>query len=163
MPRKAVCIGRLILFDRPSLSHHLAVTNADVSMTTTTTQDARLSKIDLFPAFKKNIGAQYPEKDGWKVFNRFNWVSYLHDFVLQRSTENGAERILIEINTDKEIRNEQIDQMRQVADRLAHDGTKVSRLVLVVSEDAATCSIPEDVSLCTLSEVMERGLPKLSA
>lgn len=132
-------------------------------MTTSTTQDARLSKIDLFPMFKKNIGAQYPEKDGWKVFNRFNWVSYLHDFVLQRSTEEGAERILIEINTDKEIRDDQIVQMRQIAERLAHDGTKVSRLVLVVADDADTCSIPDDVKLCTLNEVMEHGLPQLTA
>jgi len=127
-------------------------------MTSSPTQDSRLAKVDLFPMFKKSIIAQYPEQDGWKVFNRFNWVSYLHDFVLQRDTSGGAERILVEINTDKVIKDDQIHQMRDVAKRLEHDGTKVTRKILVASNESDRCTIPEDVELCFLQDFLDNGL-----
>jgi hypothetical protein len=132
-------------------------------MTSSTTHnDSRATKVDLFPTFKQNIVRQYPEADGWKVFNRFNWVSYLHDFVLQRDTPNGSERVLIEVNTDKQIKEDQIRQLREVAARLEHDGTKVTRKVLVINQEADCCTIPQDIEICLLNDFLDSGLAKMA-
>ena len=115
-----------------------------------------VSKVDLFPMFKKNINRDYPESDGWKVYNRFNWVSYLHDFVLQREVANGFERVVVEINTDKKITDDQISQLSQVALRLTNDETKVVKKILVISEEADAQGVPSDIEVMYLGEFLQR-------
>lgn len=115
-----------------------------------------VSKVDLFPMFKKNINRDYPESDGWKVYNRFNWVSYLHDFVLEREVANGIERVVVEINTDKKVTNDQISQLGQVALRLANHQTKVVKKILVVSEEADTQGVPPDIEVMYLGQFLQR-------
>ncbi len=124
-----------------------------------TTQN-KLNKVDLFPLFLKGIARQYPESEGWKVYNRFNWVSYLHDFVLQREGEKGTERVVVEVVTDRRIREENIVQLKEMATRLEHDGTKVSRTVVVLSDDTDSSGIPVDIEAIYLSDFLRFGLNK---
>lgn len=119
---------------------------------------SRLTKVDLFPMFKKNIGRDYPESDGWKVYNRFNWVSYLHDFVLQRELEGKTERVVVEINTDKKITDDQLEQLGLVAERLASGGAEVIRKVLVISEEAKADVVPEDIEVYHLNDFLNEGM-----
>ncbi|MFT7589839.1 MAG: hypothetical protein ACI959_002059 [Limisphaerales bacterium] len=113
-----------------------------------------LTKEDLFPIFKKNIGSNYPENEGWKVYNRFNWVSYLHDFVLQREVGEKVERIVVEINTDRKITQEQINQLNIVANRLSSEDVTVIKKILIIKKEAEVNSIPQDFEVFYLNEFL---------
>lgn len=108
--------------------------------------------------FKKGVSRQYPESEGWKVYNRFNWVSYLHDFVLQREHQGSTERVVVEIVTDKRIREEHVIQLRDIAGRLEHDGTRVSKKILVVADGADVSGIPTDIDVFFLADFLKNGL-----
>ena len=132
-------------------------------MVGTLTSESKMTKVDLFPMFKKGVARQYPESEGWKVYNRFNWVSYLHDFVLQREHQGSTERIVVEIVTDKRIREEQVEQLRDIAGRLEHDGTRVSKKILVVADGADVTGIPMDIEVFFLADFLKNGLTSQTA
>ena len=127
-------------------------------MAETLTTESKMTKVDLFPMFKKGIAKQYPENEGWKVYNRFNWVSYLHDFVLQRELDGLTERVVVEIVTDRKVRDEQISQLIEVAGRLEYDGTRVSKKIMVVADETDTSCIPADIEVYYLGEFLKNGL-----
>lgn len=117
-----------------------------------------LTKMDLFPMFKLQVSRDYPESEGWKVYNRFNWVSYLHDFVLQRQVGNVTERVVVEINTDQKITEDQFAKMRDMASRLEGDQVKVIKKVLLFSANASVADCPADIELCMLEDFLNSGL-----
>jgi hypothetical protein len=127
-------------------------------MVGTMTSESKMTKVDLFPMFKRGVARQYPEAEGWKVYNRFNWVSYLHDFVLQREHQGSIERVVVEIITDKKIREEQVAQLRDIAQRLEHDGTRVSKKIMVVADGSDVSGIPGDIEVFFLGDFLKHGL-----
>lgn len=125
-----------------------------------TVNGSKLSKEKLFPMFKKNIGGNFPESDGWKVYNRFNWVSYLHDFVLQRENGSRTERVVVEINTDKKITEDQLRQLDVVANRLTKKDTVVIKKILIINKEADLKSIPSDIEVYFLSDFLSGDVRK---
>jgi hypothetical protein len=129
---------------------------------TLTRNGNKLNKVNFFPLFKKSASRSYPESEGWKAYNRFNWISYLHDFVLQRESEGLRERILVEIVTEKVIQPELVTCLEELARRLEHDGTQVSRCILVVNDEASLPEIPRGMEVMRLSTFVQSGISRLS-
>lgn len=111
---------------------------------------------------KSTLRSSFPEKDGWKLYNRYNWSSKVYDYVLQKEEGNNTLRIVVEINFGDQVSLDDFVKLNELANRLESGTIKVVRTVMVVQENTQV-EAPKstNVEMISMSELIQNGIMNL--
>ena len=115
-------------------------------------------RTELVNPLKSSLLSIYPEKEGWKLYNRYNWATRIFDFVLQKEENGVIERILVEMNFENHISREHFSNLTSLAKRLSSGGCCFIKKVMVVDEMATFDRIPADVEIISLRKLLSSTL-----
>ncbi len=116
-------------------------------------QNQKFAKEQISNLVKENLASLYPEQEGWKVYNRYNWLSYLYNYVVQREQDGIVERVVVEVNTHTLADSESVRNLEMLADRLADDQSKVIEKILVANSDN-TVFESKDLKYISLNQLL---------
>ncbi len=120
------------------------------------------NKSEILNPVKSTLLSFYPEKDGWKLYNRYNWASKVFDYVLQKEDNNQIDRILIEINFENHINNDVFSKLDVLAKRLCTSTSNIIRKIMIIDDLASTDKVPSDIDIIPISKMLKDGLLCLS-
>lgn len=111
---------------------------------------------------KSTLRSSFPEKDGWKLYNRYNWSSKVYDYVLQKEEGKNTLRIVVEINFGDQVSLNDFVKLNELAKRLESGTIQVVRTVMVVQENTQI-EAPEttNVEMISMSELIQNGIMNL--
>lgn len=119
-------------------------------------------QVDMLNPLKSTLRSSFPEKDGWKLYNRYNWSSKVYDYVLQKEEGNNTLRIVVEINFGDQVSLDDFVKLNELANRLESGTIKVVRTVMVVQENTQV-EAPKstNVEMISMSELIQNGIMNL--
>ncbi|MFN0274525.1 MAG: hypothetical protein ACKVPJ_02170 [Chitinophagales bacterium] len=113
---------------------------------------------EMLSPLKSTLLNLYPERDGWKLYNRYNWATKVFDFVLQKEEGLQTSRILVEINFERVISKEHFNKLDVLAKRLKGGNCVLVRKIMIVDDMSSIASIPEDVDIVPISTLIRTNL-----
>jgi formyltetrahydrofolate synthetase len=119
-------------------------------------------QVDMLNPLKSTLRSSFPEKDGWKLYNRYNWSSKVYDYVLQKEEGKNTLRIVVEINFGDQVSLNDFVKLNELAKRLESGTIQVVRTVMVVQENTQI-EAPEttNVEMISMSELIQNGIMNL--
>ena len=124
-------------------------------------------KTELVSLLKQSLEHNYPESDGWKHYNRYNWSSRNFDLILQREDNDGEiYRIVVCVNFDHSITKEEYTTVSKLARRLNHGTSVIMKKMLVVDDLAMVAKGPSDIEVVQIGKMLSESQstePKLVA
>ena len=122
----------------------------------TTKQGA--NQVEMLNPFKSTLRNLYPEKEGWKLYNRFNWSTKVFDYVLQKEENNVVYRILVELNLENTITKDHFAKLDNLASRLEAGKSTLTRKIMII-DDAARLEISDrSIEVVLLSNLFDTSL-----
>lgn len=116
------------------------------------------TRSEMINPLKTSLLNIYPEREGWKLFNRYNWASKVFDFVLQKESNNQISRILVEFNFESNISVEHFNQLSDLAIKLQNDNSKIISKIMIVDDFAQICQDSEDIEIIPISSFINENL-----
>lgn len=120
------------------------------------------SKSEMMNPLKISLLNIYPETEGWKLFNRYNWASKVFDFVLQKESNNEISRILVEFNFESNISVEHFTQLSELASKLQNGSSKLINKIMIVDDYATVYKNSDDVEIIPISQFINDNLIRFS-
>lgn len=93
---------------------------------------------------------RYPASDNWEITPQENRKTYIPDFVVQRDTSKGIEKIVVEVKRDKTISFENINQLNAYTRNLAGNGVKSVNKTFAVFAGTDTSLLTDDFEVIYL-------------
>jgi len=112
-------------------------------------------KGDMLAPIKSSLTRIYCDTDGWKLYNKYNWGNKCYDMILQKAVNNGFERVIVSVNLDNGITRRHYDEINKLSKRLNNGANGPVKKILVVDSPATMDSIPSDIELVTVQELLE--------
>lgn len=113
---------------------------------------------EILSPLKSTLLNLYPEREGWKLYNRYNWATKVFDFVLQKEDGMQTSRILVEINFEDKITKEDFNKLDVLAKRLKGSNSVVVRKIMIVNDMSVIATIPSDVDIVPISTIIQTNL-----
>lgn len=111
---------------------------------------------------KSTLRNSFPEKDGWKLYNRYNWSSKVYDYVLQKEDTHNVYRIVVEINFGDQATESEFEKLAVLSSRLSSGRIQVIRTVMVLQENTSLdFNVPEGIDVIRMSELIQQGIQGL--
>ncbi len=125
-------------------------------------------KNELVSQLKQTLQVNYPEHEGWKLYNRYNWASRNFDLILQREESDGeVYRVVVCINFENTIAREEFSTVTKLARRLNHGTSIIMKKMLVVDDMAMVAKGPSDIEVVQIGKILRDAAqptePKLVA
>jgi len=112
-------------------------------------------KGDMLAPIKSSLTRIYCDTDGWKLYNKYNWGNKCYDMILQKASSNGFERVIVSVNLDNGITRRHYDEINKLSKRLNNGANGPVKKILIVDSPATMDSIPSDIELVTVQELLE--------
>lgn len=112
-------------------------------------------KGDMLAPIKSSLTRIYCDTDGWKLYNKYNWGNKCYDMILQKASNNGFERVIVSVNLDNGITRRHYDEINKLSKRLNNGANGPVKKILIVDSPATMDSIPSDIELVTVQELLE--------
>lgn len=122
----------------------------------TTKQSA--NQAEMLNPFKSTLRNLYPEKEGWKLYNRFNWSTKVFDYVLQKEESNVVYRILVELNLENTITSDHFAKLDNLATRLEAGKCTLTRKIMIVDDSAQMVQANYGTEVVFLSNLFNTSL-----
>lgn len=100
----------------------------------------------------------YPEKEGWKLYNRFNWSTRVFDYVLQKEESGIVYRILVELNLEAKVTKDHFVKLDSLANRLEATKGALTRKIMIVDDAANMEYQHSDTEVIYLSSLFNTSL-----
>lgn len=107
---------------------------------------------------KSTLRNLYPEKEGWKLYNRFNWSTRVFDYVLQKEESGIVYRILVELNLETKVTRDHFVKMDSLANRLEATKGALTRKIMIVDDAANLEYHHSDTEVIFLSSLFNSSL-----
>lgn len=104
----------------------------------------------MYPVAKAALRRRYPANEGWKVLERPRREGYEPDFMVERQTPRGKERIVVEVKAACIITKGHIRQLNSYAKKLAGGGVRCAKKILVVPAGADASAVADDTEVIYL-------------
>jgi len=75
--------------------------------------------------------------------------------ILQKASSNGFERVIVSVNLDNGITRRHYDEINKLSKRLNNGANGPVKKILIVDSPATMDSIPSDIELVTVQELLE--------
>ena len=120
--------------------------------------------IEMLSPLKSTLLDIYPVKEGWKLFNRYNWAPKVFDFILEKEEENTTFRILVEFNFENQISTEYIQNLNILADRLNNSSsiTILKKMMIVCDDSAFLSDTKSDIEFIQISKLFNSSLLQMN-
>jgi len=116
-------------------------------------------QVDMLNPLKSTLRTSFPEKDGWKLYNRYNWSSRVHDYVLQKESGDSTLRIVVEINFGDQVLTDDFNKFAALSRRLESGKIKVIRTVMVIQENSRIEGQPfEGLEIMNMAQLIQNGV-----
>jgi len=115
-------------------------------------------QVDMLNPLKSTLKNSFPEKEGWKLYNRYNWSSKVYDYVLQKEENNNVYRILVEINFGDQVTCNDFEKLTALSDRLGAGKVQMLRTVMVVHDKINMDEVPEGIEIMEMSQLIRKGI-----
>lgn len=112
-------------------------------------------KADMLAPIKSTLTRIYSDTDGWKLYNKYNWGNKCYDMILQKTAKNGYERVIVSVNLDNGITRRHYEEIQKLSKRLNSGATGPVKKILIVDSPATMDTIPSDIELVTVQELLE--------
>lgn len=118
-------------------------------------------KNELVSLLKQTLQSNYPEKEGWKLYNRYNWSSRNFDLIMQKEEHDGeVYRVVVCVNFENSITREEYNIVSKLARRLNHGTSIIMKKMLVVDDLAMVAKGPNDIEVVQIGKILrEHALP----
>ncbi len=124
-------------------------------------------KSEMLIPIKSSLEHMYCHHDGWKLYNKYNWTNKCFDFLLQKESQTGVERVIVSVNLDNQVTRQHYDNLQKLSKRLHHGGKSPVKKILIFDNPVAFEAAPADVELMSVNELLNVRLratePKLVA
>jgi hypothetical protein len=120
-------------------------------------------QVDMLNPLKSTLKNSFPAKDGWKLYNRYNWSSKVYDYVLQKEENNSIYRILVEINFGDQVTACEMDKLASLSSRLNTSDIAAMRTVLVVHDKVEIEKIPAGIEIMDISTLFSNGIMNINS
>jgi len=115
-----------------------------------------IQRNELVSQLKQTLLTDYPEKEGWKLYNRYNWTNKHFDVVLQKEAEQGEVfRVIVCINLDNTITKDEYSNVSKLAKRLNHGTSTIMKKILVVDDKALIAKGPSDIEVVQIRKMIK--------
>ncbi len=122
------------------------------------TPSTQASKPEMLTPFKTTLRTLYPEKEGWKLYNRFNWSTKVFDYVLQKEDGDITHRILVELNLEGSVTLDHFEKLHTLANRLDNGKCTLSQKIMIVDDSAQMAEGAGDIRVVLLSDLFKLNL-----
>jgi hypothetical protein len=117
-----------------------------------------LTNPEMLSPLKNSLLNIYPEKEGWKLYNRYNWATKVFDFVLQKEEGIKVSRILVEINFESNITKDHFTKLELLACRLKGSNCSLVKKIMIVDDLSSIDTVPADVDIVPISSLIRTNL-----
>lgn len=115
-------------------------------------------RVDMLNPLKSTLKNSFPEKDGWKLYNRYNWSTKVYDYVLQKEVNNTTYRILVEINLGDQVDQNDFEKLAALSSRLGSGDVEMLRTVMVVHDKIDMATVPAGIEIMEMSQLIRNGI-----
>lgn len=115
------------------------------------------SRAEMLSPLKSTLLNIYPEKEGWKLYNRYNWATKVFDFVLQKEENQQVSRILVEINFESAITKEHFSKLDTLAKRLNGSNCSLVKKIMIVDDRTSIEKVPADVEIVSIGTLINEN------
>jgi hypothetical protein len=115
------------------------------------------NKTEMLSPLKSTLLNIYPEKEGWKLYNRYNWATKVFDFVLQKEENQQISRILVEINFENTITKEHFTKLDTLAKRLNGSNCSLVKKIMIVDDRTSIEKVPADVEIVSIGTLINEN------
>ncbi len=113
-------------------------------------------KSEMVSMLKQSLLTDYPEHEGWKLYNRYNWTSKNFDLILQREEVKGdVYRVVVCINLENSITKDEYSTVSKLARRLNHGTGIIMKKILVVDDKALVAKGPSDIEVVQIGKMIK--------
>jgi hypothetical protein len=115
--------------------------------------------VDMLNPLKSTLRNSFPENEGWKLYNRYNWSSKVYDYVLQKEDNHNVFRIVVEINFGDQVTENEFEKLTVLSKRLSSGRIQVIRTVMVLQENTnVDFNLPKGIDVIRMSELIQHGI-----
>ena len=122
------------------------------------TSTTHTNQSEMLNPFKSTLRSLYPEKDGWKLYNRFNWATKVFDYVLQKEEDKTIYRILVELNLENTITKDHFDKLDNLAVRLDNGKCSLTQKIMIIDDSAKLEHSHSQTEIVLLSNLFNMNL-----
>ncbi|MBC8173114.1 MAG: hypothetical protein H7X71_04335 [Chitinophagales bacterium] len=116
------------------------------------------NRTEMLNPLKSTLLNIYPEKEGWKLYNRYNWATKVFDFVLQKEEKQLLSRVLVEFNFESLVTRDHFSKLETLARRLNGNNCHLVKKIMIVDDTASVENTPGDVELIPISKLINGNM-----
>ena len=119
---------------------------------------------EMLSPLKDTLLDIYPVKDGWKLFNRYNWASKVFDFILEKKEGTEIFRVLVEFNFESFITTNHLENLSTLAARLNNglNTSIVKKIMIVCDGNSILSNTTAGIEFIPVSQIFSGDLLQLN-
>lgn len=114
-----------------------------------------VQKMEILSPLKASLQTIYPEKEGWKLYNRYSWANKCYDLILQKESNDGLVRVVVCVNFENFITRTHFSNLSKLAKRLNHGTSTILKKILIIDDLAKMDKVPQDVEIMQVSDLIK--------